>query len=130
MSSEDDKKEAHLLLDEWGKAYERLEGAGYPSGQDPPGDGFSDRTFATTARLNHLLAVNAAISKTPREQQLALYYVYVCGKSYSATGELLGLPKTTCADLTNRALKNTLYHYRMGLYLKGRRKNPPKEKGG
>lgn len=120
--SENDMKEAHDLLHEWGTERARIQSGGYPSGTEPnvPGNGYADRTFATVSRLNHLLAVDNAVGCLAADHRRALELQYVLGSSVREAAKRQGMASTTWARMRKEACHEFLRQYRLGLWRIGR----------
>lgn len=123
MSNSDDHKDADHLLDEWGHERVRIQGGGYPSGHDSAGgQHHSDRTFATVSRLNHLIAVDNAVTALPADHQKALEAQYVRRISERDAAKEVGengIALATWQRMRDRARLDFMWQYRIALWRKG-----------
>ena len=126
MSDWQDQKDADYMLDEWGSERARIQGGGYPTGNTGEGgQDHSDRTFATVSRLNHLIAVDNAVTALPIDHQKALEAQYVWRMTERKAAEKAGLSTSTWQRMRDQARLGFMYKYRLGLWQRGKLDKAP-----
>lgn len=126
MSDSDDQQEADDMLGEWGSERVRIQGGGYPSGNDGVGgQDHSDRTFATVSRLNHLIAVDNAVTALPIDHQHALEAQYVKRQTEREAAREADLALATWQRMRDEARLGFMYKYRLALWRLGKLDEAP-----